>query len=67
MTKTKIKRSVISRIGGFIFLLAGFLLAKRYNLFRWGEFSYVTIVVMTIFITIVDIVVNFIVKKIANR
>jgi hypothetical protein len=67
MTKTKIQRSIISRIGGFIFLLAGFIICKRYNLFGWGEFSYVTIIVMTVCITIVDIVVNFIFKKIANR
>jgi hypothetical protein len=67
MTKTKIQRSIISRIGGFIFLLAGFIISKHYNLFGWGEFTYVTIIVMTVCITIVDIIVNFIFKKIANR
>lgn len=70
MTKTKIQRRkiyIISRTGGFIFLLSGFIIAKRFNLFGFGEYSYVTLVFMTAIVSLVDILFDFIFRKKRNK
>ena len=46
-----------------IVLLIGFSIAKRYNLFQYGDESYGTLILVSVFISIVTVLWDFISRR----